>query len=227
MFYRLPEGKSKDVKVQEQSSFALRHLCRESSEYQLKAASLGALELLVKALRRHPRASGVHREVCMAFAQCCNNSDENKQQAVSLGALELMLVALRTHPQDEEVQSDASLALGQLCFSDSDKKKRQEEALQLGAFEVIATNLPAHPTGEHFHRFFALGALCQGEDAAAARRRHRALRLGVLRQMEDMRRRSLGFWSFGSCLGDFRVFYRVFGCFSGDLFKPLAFLEGR
>ena len=122
----------------------------------------------------------------LALGNCCNKSLEGRTQAVSLGALELLVKAFRDS-KDDRVQRWASYALAELCLSSdpSEALKHQGEALQLGAFDLIADTLPHHLDTLDTSRFFALGALCQGDQAAAGRRQ-RAVELGAVEEVEKM-----------------------------------------
>ena len=170
-------------KVQKEASYALSQLCSSSTEHRTKAASLGALELLLLAVRKSAGDEDVQVWVTGALASCCLNSDENKSQAASLGAIELLIADLQNHSKSACLQINASLALGLLCLSSDPALKHQEEALRLGAFDLIADTLPSEPRGDDF-RYFALGALCQGAEEAAAGRRQRALKVGVVEHLE-------------------------------------------
>ena len=179
-----------DALVQAYASLALANLCRDSDKRAAKAAELGALEAVVKALKTHAGDALVQAYASLALANLCRDSDERAAKAAELGALEAVVKALKTHAGDALVQAYASLALANLC---RDSDERRMRALDLKAFELIASALPKEEPVTQIQRlqrwrFWALGVLCFGEDEEAPSRRQRALELGVLVQMEKLRR---------------------------------------
>ncbi|CAK9023794.1 unnamed protein product [Durusdinium trenchii] len=189
-----------NANVQNEASFALGNVCAYSEERSAEAFKLGALDLLVEALRNHPGNADVQAGASFALGNVCRCSQKHQAEAFTLGALDLLVEALRNHPRHSGVQIWASHGLGQVCWGSTVAQGVRKRAIELGAFELIVSNLPPMPSGKDYFRFWALGSLCFGSDPAALDRQQKALSLGTLGQVKLMLKEEKGMQEQGTAV---------------------------
>ena len=130
---------AEDAEVCEQGCHAIVDLCRGTDDSGLQhkqhAASLGALDLLVDALRKFGPTDEHHLEACcLALSTLCTGSDEAglQRKHTAAGAIELLIEPLRNAAEPKTQERGCAL-LRNLCTGQDERglqrKKRAREAV--------------------------------------------------------------------------------------------------
>ena len=130
---------AEDAEVCEQGCHAIVDLCRGTDDSGLQhkqhAASLGALDLLVDALRKFGPTDEHHLEACcLALSTLCTGSAEAglQRKHTAAGAIELLIEPLRNAAEPKTQERGCAL-LRNLCTGQDERglqrKKRAREAV--------------------------------------------------------------------------------------------------
>jgi len=103
-----------------------------------KLVSLGAIKVVVDAMRKFPRSQRVQEHCVQALANISHRSNESK--ITSLGGIDALLSAMRTHPSAEKVQRYGCAALGNLSAS----SRAAKDILANGGIEVVLTAMKSN-----------------------------------------------------------------------------------
>lgn len=95
-----------NITVHEQACLTLYAIAGVNDSFKQKAIRVGAVEVLLGALRAHPIAAGIQEHGCMALTALIEKP-ETQAKAVSLGAVPACVVAMNTHPTHAGVQQMA------------------------------------------------------------------------------------------------------------------------
>jgi len=100
--------------VQETASVAMRNLTGGNVKCTARAGVAGAVEALVKAMRRHTESPGVQSSACVSLYFLTEDNVENKTRALHEGARNLAKAALKAHPSNKRVVLEARDLLTQI-----------------------------------------------------------------------------------------------------------------
>jgi len=118
----------------------------EGPETQSRIAELGGIELVIDALRAHPKAKDI-QEHCLACLGCLGRElPENIRRIDANDGVEVILVALRKHAKLGQVQGWGFFALRNLAVNTPEV---QSQLLVSDVIELAIAALKAHPEVPH------------------------------------------------------------------------------
>ena len=178
-----------DTEDPEEAANICEWLSNKARKNPAKLADAGALEAIVKTMKRHPSHAKVQEHGSWALARLSLGTDEEgvrrQQRAADAGALETIVSAMQQHRDQVEVHEKGSLAIGNICFGNKPGEGadgRKQLAVDAGALEVLVEGMVEHSGSEQLQDnvSYAVGILCAGSDAEGVGRRQRAVEAGVL-----------------------------------------------
>mmetsp|Transcript_4126 Transcript_4126/g.8961 ORF Transcript_4126/g.8961 Transcript_4126/m.8961 type:complete len:390 (-) Transcript_4126:312-1481(-) len=158
---------------------------------EMLAANAGALDVLVRVIRKNLRLGEVQQYACHSIGNICVGSNEQsfirKQLAADAGAVNAIAAAMQTHFLSSAVQEYGCFALGNICFGFDVKANARKDSAPITEI-VIA--MRTHKDSSAVLRWGcrALGNICCGTDGHAAARRRAATQAGALATVVDAMR---------------------------------------
>jgi len=103
--------------------------------------SLGAANLVTKAMNKHPLVPAVQQQACAAMINlCAGESFERRDNAAGSGAIVAIINAMKGHLEYPGIQEMAFVAVQNICFgNDQNGMGRREKAVEHGCLNVIVT----------------------------------------------------------------------------------------